>query len=199
MTQIQITRHLKIHSELVVNAIKKLSESIPSIKSKYVNGRLWNGAEFNLEETEAIFKELGANELQIIYMEENWKEPKLTDIYTIKGTQEFLKQFAENPKIQCCNTCSYLKGKASGLKMPKPYCSLYGKLLETFNAKVYEDYCSSYTYSNLQKPRQWFKESAPHNLNMYGEVNTINGIENDKLQAERKSNEPVKHVGQIGF
>ena len=83
--------------------------------------------------------------------------------------------------------------------MPKPYCSLYRKYVHSFNADVYNDYCSSYTYIKLPKGRQWFKENAPSNLNMYGEISTVNGIDRSKMQKQRKQNEPIVYLNRVGF
>lgn len=199
MTQAEISRTFNIDNQKIIQAIKKVSEKLPSVKSKYINGKLWYNTQFNLEETKEICKELQLNELQLIILEENFQEVPETDVYTIKGTKAYLEKFKKNPKIRCCNTCEYLKGKCYNISMPKPYCSLYGKLLENMNANVYEDYCNSYTYIKLPKARQWFKENAPYNLNMYGETNTINGIDKSKMQVQRKRNDPVIILNKIGF
>lgn len=199
MTQAELSRNYNVHVDKILAATKKTAETMPSIKSKFINGKLWCNTQFNLEETKAICTELGFNKLQLILLEENFKEVPETDVITIRGTKAYLKEFEKNPKIQCCNTCEYLKGKCSDNGMPKPFCSLYNRYLNSMKANVYEDWCSSYTYIKLPKARQWFKDNAPHNLNMYGEVNTINGIDKSKLQVQRKRNEPVIIVNKIGF
>ena len=84
--------------------------------------------------------------------------------------------------------------------MPQPFCKVYNMYLKSFNAKVYEDYCTSYLKANLPKPRQWFKENAPINLNMYGETGTINGIDNSKMMnTERSVKGVITRVNQVGF
>ncbi len=199
MTQAEIIKMFNKQSNDVVAAVRRASEKIPSIKNKYVNGRLWFNTNFNLEETREICKELKLNELQIIYMEENFQERPETDVYTISGTNAFLLEFKKNPTIKCCNTCKFLKGKASMSEMPKPFCSLYNKYLESFDAKVYEDYCNSYLYLKLEQPRQWFKDNAPANLDIFGNTNTINGIKRDKMQVHRKRNEPIRYANRVGL
>lgn len=199
MKEYEIVKLLKVWDKSVRAAIKTAAEYTPSIKSKLVNDEIWYGAEFNLEETKIIFKELHRNELELILLEENWKDAPEKDIYTIKGTLEYLKKFEEDPLIKCCNTCKYLKGKITTTIMPRPYCSLYGKFLYLIPANVYEDYCSSYTYVKLPKARQWYKDNAPSNLNQYGETNTVNGIERSKLNYQRKKGEPIRLVNQVGF
>jgi hypothetical protein len=85
-------------------------------------------------------------------------------------------------------------------KMPQPYCKVYEKYLASFDAKVYEDWCTSYLKTNLPKPRQWYKDNAPINLNMYGETNTINGINISKMMnTERSVKGVVVRVDQVGF
>jgi hypothetical protein len=199
MKESEIVHLLKVWDKSVNKAIKAAAEYTPSIKSKFVDGKLWFGTEFNLEETKIIFKELHRNELELILLEENWKEVPEKDIYTIKGTLEYLKKFEENPFIKCCNTCKYLKGLVTTTIMPRPYCSLYEKFLYSMPANVYEDYCSSYTYVKLPKARQWYKDNAPSNLNQYGETDTVNGVERSKLNYQRKREEPIRLVNQVGF
>lgn len=198
MTSAEISKHLKLAQCTVSQAVKRAAEYTESIKKKFVNGSLWFCTEFTLEETKIIFKELNATDFQIILMEENWKETVETDVITIKGTNRFLSDFEKDPYIQCCNTCKYLVGKVT-TKMPRPFCSLYNKFLESFNANVYEDWCSSYCYLELPKARRWYKDNAPINLNMFGEIGTINGINNEDLQKHRRNGDPVIHVNQIDF
>ena len=76
-------------------------------------------------------------------------------------------EYKKNPEIKCCNTCKYLIGVTGSHKMPQPYCKVYEKFLASFNAKVYEDWCTSYFKSNLSKPRQWYKEIAPLDLKSF--------------------------------
>lgn len=200
MTSAQISREVKQSEQNISRAIERASKYTPSIASKYHDGRLWFATEFNLEETKVILKELKCSRLMTIYIEENWKETAETDVITIKGTNQFISDWNKNPKIQCCNTCRYLLGKCGEHKMPQPYCKLYNKFLESFNAKVYEDYCSSYTYLELPKPRKWFKDNAPSNLNIYGETNTVNGIDRKEfVSGEEWGNRPVELVNQVGF
>ena len=170
MTQSEIIKKLGKTKTDIQNALHKLSETIPSIKKKIVDGKLWYD-DFSLEETILIYKELNSNFLQIELLKENWIEKGPTDLITINGTQAFLQKYKNNPKIKCCNTCKYLKGLVNKTIMPQPYCSVYECLLTKINAKVYEDWCTSYVYAELPKPRQWFKESAPSNLNMFGDIN----------------------------
>ena len=198
MTSAQISKTTHIHDSLVAQAIERASEYTPSIASKYVNGRLWFATEFNLEETKTILKELKCSRLMAIYIEENWKETAETDVITIKGTNKFVEDWKKNPHIQCCNTCKYICGKVAGYKMPQPFCKVYNTYLYKYN--VYEDYCSSYKYLELPKPRKWFKENAPTNLNMYGETDTVNGVKKEEfVSGEEWGNRPVELVNQVGF
>lgn len=199
MTQAEIERIFHQEHHKTIDAIKSASEKMQSIKNKYVNGKLWFNTNFNLEETKLICKELGLNELQLILLEENFEDKPDTDVYTIKGTNEYLRKFEQNPKIKCCNTCKYLVGKVKNFGMPRPFCSLYNKSLTALNAKVYEDYCASYTYIKLPKGRQWYKENAPSNLNAFGETTTLNGIDKSKMQKQRKKNEPIIYLNKVGF
>lgn len=200
MTSAQISREVKQSNNSVSRAIERASKYTPSIADKYINGRLFFNTEFNLEETKAIYKELGCSRLHIKLLEETFVEVPEKDVITINGTNKFIIEWNKNPKIQCCNTCRYLLGKVGNYKMPQPFCKLYNRYLESFNAKVYEDWCSSYTYLELPKPRKWFKETAPSNLNIFGETNTVNGIDRKEfLSGEECKGRPVELVNQVGF
>lgn len=207
MTEAEITRNLKLGTTTVVEAIKRVAEQTPSIKKKYIDGKLWCGTQFSLEETKAIYKELGCNELQITLLEENWIEKSPIDVYTITGTNKTIIE--NNLTKRCCNTCEFLVGKTSSSINLRPYCKLYNKLLDRvlipiskskfrkFN--VYDDYCKNYSYKKQDKLRMWYKENAPTNLNQYGKLDTTNGIEQEKLNVQRKRNEPIILVNQVGF
>lgn len=198
MTSSKLERITKIRHGNIVDAIAECAKTIPSIASKYVNGRLWFATEFNLDEIKAICKQLKCSKLQIIYIEENWKEEPETDIITIKGTNKFVEDWKKNPHIQCCNTCKHICGKVAGYKMPQPFCKVYNIYLYKYN--VYEDYCSSYEYLSLPKPRKWFKENAPANLNMFGETDTVNGVKKEEfVSGEEWGNRPAELVNQVGF
>lgn len=199
MTQTDITRTLHVDEKTVHKAVVTTISKFPRLQKYIVNGKLFCNTQFNLEETIEIYKQLGRNDLEIIVLKENWKEVPETDVITIKGTLEFIKRFNADPTIKCCNTCKYLKGKALNSKMPKPYCSLYKMLLESMNAKVYEDWCSSYSYIKFTKPRQWFNERAPHNLNVFGDTNTVNGIDKSQFKTERSVKDTVVLVNEVGF
>lgn len=200
MTITDISKLLNIPLFKISPKIKELSESMPSLAAKYYRGQLYLNSHFSLEEIDAICKKLELNELQITYLHENFKEMPSPDIYEIPGTHKFLESYKKDPNIKCCNTCKFLIGVTGSHKMPQPHCKVYGKLLETFDAKVYEDWCSSYLRANLPKPRQWFKDTAPINLNMYGETGTINGIDNSKMMnTERSVKGVVTRVNQVGF
>lgn len=203
MTQKEIIHALDLNKSYTISVIRKVAERMPSLKAKYYNGVLPPNTHFSLEETIEIYKELGANPLQIQFMKENFVEVKKEqkDVYTMNGTMKFLEQYKKDPNIKCCNTCKYLIGMTGRFKMPKPYCKVYEKLLMDFNAKVYEDWCSSYCKADLPKPRQWFKDCAPINLNIYGETNTINGIEKEKMYEAKKRSVPntIVRVNQVGF
>lgn len=200
MTQTDIMKALHENNLIVHDAVVKVSERVPSVKAKFYDGKLPCNTHFTLAECEEIYKELGANPLQLIYLRENFNE-EYSDVYEITGTHKFLEEYKKDPNIKCCNTCKYLLGMTGSHKMPQPYCKVYQKYLESFDAKVYEDWCSSYLKIDLPKPRQWFKESAPINLNMYGETNTINGIEKGKMYAAKKRSVPntIVRVNQVGF
>lgn len=198
MTKRELVNTLKISNLTCQEAIKKAAEKFPEINDLFYNGALYYNTEFTLEQVKEIYRILGRNELEFILLEENWEDRLPADMYTINGTNKFLEEYKKNDRIKCCNTCEYLRGNAVNSKMPRPYCSLYKKLLASMDANVYEDWCSSYKYIKLDKPRQWFKPSAPANLNMYGDTNTVNGIEKDKIRA-RKPNEPVRLLDHIGF
>lgn len=198
MTQAQMTRILKKRDSDILEAIQKAAEYTPSIAKKFINGRLWYNTQFTLSETKAILKELHCSKLQCIYIEENFQEVPETDVYTIKGTNKFVMDWKKNPHIQCCNTCKYICGKVAGYKMPQPFCKVYNTYLYKYN--VYEDYCSSYEYLELPKPRKWFKENAARNLNMYGETDTVNGVKKEEfVSGEEWGNRPVELVNQVGF
>lgn len=200
MTSIEIERLLHLEHHKVCDAIKETSKTLPSLAAKYYNGKLYMNANFSLEEVDAIAKTLNLNELQITYLHENFTEKPDPDIYEIPGTHNFLEEYKKDPGIKCCNTCQFLMGVTGNHKMPQPYCKVYEKYLVSFNAKVYEDWCSSYLKSKLTKPRQWFKENAPMNINMFGEIGTINGIDNSKMMnSERSVKGVVTRVNQVGF
>lgn len=199
MTETEIVKNLGKKISFVTNIIKELAELDPAIKKKYNKGVLCKNSEFTLRETKEIYRAAGANELQIELLEENWVDKKGNEVYTIKGTEDFVKKFNEDKNIKCCNTCEFLKGKSGKKIIPKPFCSVYNMYLHSFKADVYEDYCSSYKYIELPKPRLWYKDTAPINLNSYGEINTINGIERSRLNVEKKKGDPVIIVNKIGF
>ena len=180
--------------------VKEVSKTLPSLAAKYYNGNLFPYSHFSEEEINVLCDKLELNELQKIYIKENFKEEPAPDIYEIQGTHRFLTEFKNNPNFKCCNTCKYLMGVTGSHKMPQPYCKIYKKFLASFNAKVYEDWCSSYLKTNLPKPRQWYKENAPVNLNKFGETGTINGIDNSKMMnTERSVKGVVIRVNQVGF
>lgn len=207
MTESEIIRNLKLGTTTVTEAIKRAAEKTPSIKKKYIDGKLWCCTQFNLEEAKAIYKELGCNELQLTLLEENWIEKPATDVYTITGTNKAIIE--NNLTKKCCNTCEFLIGKTSSSINLRPYCNLYKKLLDktvvpiTKNkfrkVNVYSDYCVNYSYKKQDKLRMWYKKNAPTNLNQYGRIDTTNGIEQEKLNTHRKRNEPIILVNQIGF
>ena len=200
MTLTDIERLLKIWHHRPIEAAKEVAEQLPSLKAKTYNGKLYMNAHLSWEEVEAICKKMNCNELQILYVKEHFTEMPAPDIYEIPGTHKFLEEYKKDPKIKCCNTCKYLLGITGAYKMPQPYCKIYEKRLASFDAKVYEDWCSSYLPADLPKPRQWFKENAPINLNMYGETGTVNGIDKSKLMnSERSVKGVVVRVNQIGF
>ena len=201
MTQTDIMNALHENNLIVHDAVVKVSERMPSVKAKFYDGKLPCNTHFTLEECEEIYKEIGANPLQLIYLKENFRE-EYSDIYEITGTHKFLEEYKKNPDIKCCNTCKYCIGKTSPNHIiPHPYCEVYDKYLSSFDAKVYEDWCSSYLRIKLPNPRQWFKDNAPVNLNMYGKTDTVNGIEKEKMYAAKKRSVPntIVRVNQVGF
>jgi len=201
MTQTEITEALHDNFPVVHKAILKVAERMPSIKEKFYDGKLPCNCHFTLEECEEIYKELDANPLEMIYLRENFKE-EYTDVYEISGTHKFLADYKKDQNIKCCNTCKFCVGKTSENSfIPKPYCKVYGKFLSSFNAKVYEDYCSSYAKTKLPKPRMWYKNNAPINLNPFGETDTINGIKKEKMYEAKKRSVPntIIRVNQVGF
>ena len=201
MTQKDIINTLHKTNLLVHEAIEKVAERVPSIKAKFYDGRLPSNTHFTLVECEEIYKELNANPLQLIFLRENFKEG-YTDVYEINGTHKFLEEYKNNPNIKCCNTCKYCIGMTSSSHIvPHPYCEVYKAYLSSFDAKVYEDWCSSYLKAKLPKPRQWFKDNAPINLNSFGETDTINGIEKSKMYAAKQRSVPntIVRVNQVGF
>lgn len=193
-----IRRLIKSGKSDVNDAIRKAAETNPSIASKFVNGRLWFNTQFNKDEVEIICKTLNLNKLQTIYVLENYIDRPETDVITISGTNGFVKRWEEDHHLKCCNTCKYLIGKMHDKRMPQPYCKVYERYVASFG-KVYEDYCSSYLYIDLPKPRKWFKENAPNNLNIYGETDTVNGIDVSLFKNGEDCKGPVKLVNQVGF
>lgn len=200
MTSAELERLLNIPKKDITDAAREVSKTMPSLAAKYYKGQLFQNSHFSLDEINAIAKVLNLNEIQLIYLHEHFTEKPSPDIYEIQGTHKFLEKFKKDPKIKCCNTCKFLLGVTGSHKMPQPYCKVYEKYLASFNAKVYEDWCSSYLYTKLPKARQWFKDNAPINLNMYGETGTINGIDNSKMMnSERSVKGVVTRVNQVGF
>lgn len=200
MTLTELSRLLNLSMYKVSPKVKELSKDLPSLAAKYRDGQIYTNSHFSRDEINAICDKLELNPIQKIYVLEHFKDMPQPDIYEIYGTHKFLEEYKSNPNIKCCNTCKYLQGVTGSHKMPQPYCKVYEKYLESFNAKVYEDWCSSYLKANLPKPRQWFRETAPINLNMYGETGTINGIDNSKMMnTERSVKGVVTRVNQVGF
>ena len=200
MTLTDIEKLLGIGHHRPIDAAKEVMEELPSLKAKTYNGKLHMRSHLTWEEVEAICHKMHLNELQIMYLKEHYTDMPDPDIFEIPGTHKFLEEYKKDPNIKCCNTCKFLLGMTGSHKMPQPYCKVYEKYLASFDAKVYEDWCSSYLKANLPKPRQWFKENAPMNLNMYGETGTINGIDNSKLMnSERSVKGVVVRVNQVGF
>ena len=200
MTIRDISRLTNVKNYKIDEAAKQIIDEVPSFRKKTINGRLKSEAHLSWEEVEAICKKLKLNELQIMVVKENFSEEPAPDIYEIPGTHKFLAQYKKNSNIKCCNTCKYLIGVTGTHKMPQPYCKVYEKNLSTFSARVYEDWCSSYCKCDLPKPRQWFKDTAPINLNMYGETETINGIEKSRLMNSKRSvPNTIIRVNQVGF
>ena len=200
MTLTDIEKLLGLYHHRPIDAAKEVMEELPSLKAKTYNGKLYMNSHLSWEEVEAICKKMKLNELQIMYLKEHYEDKPDPDIYEIPGTHKFLEKKKKEPNIKCCNTCKYLLGITGTYKMPQPYCKVYNKRLASFNAKVYEDWCSSYLKTDLQKPRQWFKENAPINLNMFGETGTTNGIENSRLMNSKRSvPNTIVRVNQVGF
>ena len=200
MTLTDIEKLLGLYHHRPIDAAKEVMEELPSLKAKTYNGKLYMNSHLSWEEVEAICKKMKLNELQIMYLKEHYEDKPDPDIYEIPGTHKFLEEYKKDPNIKCCNTCKYLLGITGAYKMPQPYCKVYNKRLASFNAKVYEDWCSSYLKTDLQKPRQWFKENAPINLNMFGETGTTNGIENSRLMNSKRSvPNTIVRVNQVGF
>lgn len=200
MTITDLSRLINLPLAKLSSIVRQVAEDIPTLSAKYYNGTMFHGSHFSLEEIQAICKKLKLNNLQEIYVMEHFEEQPAPDIYEIPGTHKFLEEYKKNSNIKCCNTCEFLIGKTGTHNMPQPYCEVYEKYLICFNAKVYEDWCSSYLKTKLTKPRQWFRENAPRNLNMFGETGTINGIENSKMMnSERSVKGVVSRVNQIGF
>ena len=200
MTLTDIEKILGIWHHRPIDAVKALVDKMPSLKAKTYNGKLYKESHLSWEEVEVISHQMNLNELQIMLLKEHYKDKPDPDIYEIQGTHKFLKEYKTNPDIKCCNTCKFLIGMTGSHKMPKPYCKVYEKYLASIDAKVYEYWCSSYLKANLPKPRQWYKENAPINLNMYGETGTINGIDNSKMMnTERSIKGVVVRVNQVGF
>ena len=200
MTITELSKLLDMSMSKISPKIKELSKDLPSLAAKYYNGQLYPHCNFSREEINAICDKLNLNSLQRLYVLEHFKEKPAPDIYEIKGTHKFLEEYKLNPDIKCCNTCKYLIGVTASNCKPQPYCKVYNKLLESFNAKVYEDWCASYLNAKLPKPRIWYKENAPINLNMYGETNTVNGIEMSKMMnTERSVKGVIVRVNQVGF
>ena len=199
MTIGELAKLLNVSKYNLAPKIKEVSETLPSLAAKYCNGHIYQQAHFTREEIEAICDKLNLNSLQKIYILEHFKDMPSPDIYEVEGTHKFLDEYNADPDIKCCNTCKFLIGVVKNNK-PQPYCKVYEMYLKTFNAKVYEDWCSSYLKVKLPKPRIWYKETAPSNLNMYGETDTVNGIKIDKLMnSERSVKGVVTRVNQVGF
>ena len=200
MTEQELAELIKKPKYKISKAIAELSKIMASLSKKCFKDKLYPNSELSWEEIEAICKELNCNTLQIMFVKEHFKSYTPPDIYEIEGTHKYLEKYKENPHVKCCNTCKYLIGVTGSHKMPQPYCKVYERFLESFYAKVYEDWCSSYTYIELSKPRQWFKDNAPINLNIYGDIGTINGIDNSKMMNSKRSVKGVvTRVNQIGF
>ena len=200
MTHSELKRLLNIRTEKLTPAIKECAKTIPSIAEKFIDGNIYVGSQFNLTEIKAILDKLKMPKIAYHYIEENYKDMPDVDIITIRGTNEFIENFKSNKYIQCCNTCKYLKGMKEAFGMPKPFCNVYKNYLYKFKANVYKDYCTSYEYIELPKPRKWYKDNAPKNLNIFGDTNTVNGIDkNIFLSGEECKGKPVELVNQVGF
>lgn len=199
MTETEIIKALHSTRIKVITAIKKVAEHNQNVKNKFKDDKLPCSTDFSLDETVEIYKALGCNTLQILFLKEHFIDRPKKDIYTIKGTEDFLSKYDDNPKIRCCNTCQYLQGLCKGSGHPIPYCKIYQKPLSSFGAKVYEDYCNSYLYFDFLKPRKWYKPDAPINLDMFGDKDTVNGINRNKFKAERSNPKIVTIVNQVGF
>lgn len=191
----ELIKIIKINYYTLKKAMEKAAEKYPTILVKKDSYK----ADFSKEEALEIAKNCGANNLKLIYIEENCKDALMPDGYKKSGTNEFLEKWKENHKIKCCNTCISLIGKkTSNSSIPIPYCTLYGRYLKRMSAKVYEDYCSSWVYNNSEKPKIWLKPNAPNNLNQYGEVGFVNGISNKDFK-NRKETDPIIILGEYGF
>lgn len=200
MTITELEKILRIDRHKVDAATREVAAKLPSLSAKIHNNKLYRGSNLTLEEIDAICEIVNCNPLQLQFIHEQFKAGPAPDIYEIRGTHQFLEGYKRNPKIKCCNTCKHLCGMTGNNKMPQPYCKAYDDYLRKLDAKVYEDWCSSYIYIELPKPRQWFKENAPINLNIYGETGTINGIDNSKMMnKERSIKGVVTRVNQVGF
>lgn len=202
----EITRLVKLRHGTVSDTISKLAETDSRFASKYFNGRLWFNTQFNKEEVEIICKAMNLSKLETIYVLEHYVDRPETDVITITGTNAFIKKWEQDHHIKCCNTCQFCVGKVHPTDgggdyntiMPSPFCKAYNRYVEAFG-KVYEDYCANYLYIDLPKARRWYKDNAPSNLDMYGEKNTVNGVDVSLFKNGEDCKGPVKLVNQIGF
>lgn len=198
MTRLELQKIFNLNFYEIKDIITQAGEIEKSIAKKMKTISLPN-TNFTIKECRVIADCAKANELMRIYIEENCTERIDPDGFKLKGSNDFLQKWKNKHNIRCCNTCSGLTGrKREQDNMSRPYCTVYHRYLENFNAKVYEDYCSSYLYNHYEKPRVWFKQNAPINLNQFGETDTVNGIKLSEFK-DRKNNEPINIIGDIGF
>lgn len=134
----------------------------------------------------------GLTPLEKILLEEEFsmRKPEEAKAIGIDGTDEFLDEIEIKPKKKCCSTCVYctkstIRNRRTTLR---PYCNLYQKLLKTFGANPYNDYCRQWKYSE-KPPLIFYKDDSSSNVDIYGNVkNTVMGIDvkNFKSKSDKK-------------
>ena len=207
MTRQQIAEALDLHINYINLAFELATKEHPELNlyDPSVNNRKGSSIDYTLEQVLLAMSYLrdgkGLSEYEKILVEEDFtmRPPEKVKAIGIKGTEEFLEKIARYPKKRCCSTCAYCTKASMRNRKPvmKPFCNLWERFLHRLNADPYNDYCTSWEYSN-KEPLIFYTHDSPTNVDIHGNVkNEVMGF--DVSNFGKESAGEVKLVTDIGM
>jgi hypothetical protein len=212
MTRQQIAECLDIHINYINSAFEAAIKEHPELNlyNPTTHNQKGFGVDYTLDQVllaMSYFREgKGISEFEQIMLEEDFtmRPPETVKAKGIKGTEEFLKKLKSNPKKKCCATCSFCTKAAMRNRKPvlKPYCNFWNRFHHRMKLNTdkpvdpYNDYCTSWEYSNTE-PLIFYTHDSPTNLDIYGNVkNEVMGFDVSNFG---KDSEEVKLVTDVGI